>query len=409
MSCPVAGGSWSPGALASRVSATSRVVRRSVAIWACVAGVSLLAAGACDAGLLGVDADGRTLRFAGEALDANNLTLSDRQGSVWAVEDGARLSAGAGCKVGADPYSAVCHAAGIDRLVIDLGGLGSDLQLLTRLPTVVRGSPYDDVIVAGPGDETIDTGAGANVVTIAGPGRHLIRAGNGANVISYASQLDVRGGLVPRRSGVRIVLGRRGASGGVGQRDTLLGHYSEVDGSSTGNDLIDVRDGTPQTVVCGSGRDTVRVDPLDTPQMTCRTVHVAPAAGMASMRSAPLPFPFAAAPQARSQIIADQPIALAGGAVLVRVTCPVPAGLLEIFGPGCRGRLTLARDRLVLATRRLALSRGATLTWNVPLPAPLRSLAARPAGLALHASATATRDATRTTSFTVHTATPAPR
>jgi hypothetical protein len=365
--------------------------------------VSLFVAGACDAGVLGVDADGTTLRFTGDAQDANNLTLRDRGGAVSAVEDGARLSAGPGCQLGADAYNAVCHGM-IDQLVINLGGLGSDLRLLTRLPVLVTGSPYDDVVVAGPGDETIDTGTGANVVTIAGPGRHLIRAGSSANVISYASQLDAGGNLVPRRSGVRIVLGRRDASGGPGQRDTLLGHYSEVDGSSTGNDHIDVRDGRPQTVVCGTGHDTVRIDPLDTPQMTCRTVHVAPAAGRGPLRSVPLPFPFAAASRARSEIIADQPLSLTGGAVLVRVACPVAVGLLEIFGPGCRGTLTLARDHTVLATRRLALRRGVALTWSVPLPAALRDLAKRQAGFALQASGTATGGATRTTSFAVHSA-----
>lgn len=358
--------------------------------------VLALLAGVTRAGVLEVSPDGTALRFVGAPADANSLTIGERRGVLSVSEDGERLTVGPGCLAGTDAYSASCPLSAIDRLEIDLGGLGSDLTLLTPLPAVVRAGPQDDQIVAGSGTETIDAGGGANVVIVGAAGRHLIRVGAGENVISYAFQLDSRGNLVPRRAGARIVLGRRDASGSAGSQDSLLGHYSEIDGSASGNDTIEARDGTAQTIVCGSGSDRVWIDPLDTPAMSCRTVHVAPPPHGRAMRAALLPFPFGGAPQARSTVIEDPAIPLSGGVAAVQVTCPVPSGLLEIFGAGCKGTLALGDARGTLATRRVALARGGMLVWRVPLPAALQR-----AGQVLYAQARAANGATRVSRFAI--------
>jgi hypothetical protein len=336
------------------------------------------------------------LRFVGAPGDANNLTIGERGGVLRALEDGERLTVGPRCRAGADAYSATCPLGTISGLQIDLGGLGSDLKLLTPLPAVVRGGPQDNQIVAGPGTETIDAGGGANVVIIGAAGRHLVHVGAGENVISYAWQLDPRGNLVPRRSGARVVLGRRNASGSAGSQDSLLGHYTEVDGSASGNDTIDTRDGTAQTIVCGTGNDRVWIDPFDTPTMSCRTVHVAPAAHGRAMRAALLPFPFGGAPRARGTVVEDSAIPVAHGVAAIQVTCPVPIGLLEIFGPGCTGTLALGDAHGTLATRRVALARGRALAWHVALPPALQR-----AGQVLYAEARARNGATRVSRFAI--------
>jgi hypothetical protein len=131
--------------------------------------------------------------------------------------------------------------------------------------------------------------------------------------------------------------------------------------------------------------------------MSCRGVHVAPAAHGRAMRAALLPFPFGGAPRARGTVVEDSAIPLArGGVVAVEVACPVPSGLLEIFGPGCKGALALGDARGTIATRRVALPRGATLTWRVTLPAFLRR-----SGQALFAQARAANGATRVSRFAV--------
>lgn len=89
-------------------------------------------------------------------------------------------------------------------------------------------------------------------VLVGGDGTDILLAGNGND--------ELRG-----RGGVDVLLGGNGNDlivGGAGA-DTLLGE--------AGDDTIRAADGTRDTVDCGPGRDTARVDVLDV-VVGCETV-----------------------------------------------------------------------------------------------------------------------------------------
>jgi Ca2+-binding RTX toxin-like protein len=88
-----------------------------------------------------------------------------------------------------------------------------------------HGGPANDRIVLGRGDDNASGGAG-NDTLLGGPGNDTLTGGPGSD---------------------RLV-------GGPG--------VDSLDGG-TGDDTIDARDGTPEVVVCGPGRDTARVDRRD--------------------------------------------------------------------------------------------------------------------------------------------------
>jgi Ca2+-binding RTX toxin-like protein len=110
----------------------------------------------------------------------------------------------------------------------------------------VTGGSRDETIDGGPGDDRLEGGFGNDTIT-GGPGRDTI------NADMSASQC------------------------GVFQSCTV----------PFGNDVVDVRDGEADTVVCGPGTDKVVADALDTVSPDCETVDRSAAGGPAPGTGAP--------------------------------------------------------------------------------------------------------------------------
>jgi len=118
-----------------------------------------------------------------------------------------------------------------DRLI---GGAGRDL---------IRGAGGDDCLEGGAGGDVLD-GENGNDRLAGGDGHDRLRGGPGDD--------SLRGGL---RDDVLI--------GGAG-RDTLVGGIGKDRfDAGPGNDAVDARDGVRESIDCGRGLDSVRVDRRD--------------------------------------------------------------------------------------------------------------------------------------------------
>jgi len=115
-----------------------------------------------------------------------------------------------------------------------LGGAGRDL---------IRGVGGDDCLEGGTGADVLDGADGADRL-LGGDGRDRLRGGPGDDVL--------RGGM---RDDVLI--------GGPGRDSLVGGPGKDRHDAGSGNDTIDARDGVGESIDCGSGLDTARVDRRD--------------------------------------------------------------------------------------------------------------------------------------------------
>lgn len=330
---------------------------------------TLLAAAPAAAGAL-AEVDGAVLRYTADDVEPVNVTI-DRVGGVLTLEEnGSRMTAGAGCAVSEDRYEAECAADGVERIEVRLGVLGSDVRIRADLPA-------DDAIDGGGGQDILGGGAGADELT----------GGDGDDLVTYSDRIGRGGALLGRRGGVRIALGRVAWSGARDEGDTIHRDIEQVEGGS-GNDRFALRDGLASGVACGKGRDTIVTDPRDAIEIDCENGRVAPPRGGGRMTIPTLPFPFAKLRDRGRGTIAVEPLLpLRRGTILLRVSCPAGLGLLELVdAPGCRGRVRFSRSGAEMATRRVYVPRGGTITIRLPLSGS-RALARRAAGLTVTATA----------------------
>jgi hypothetical protein len=136
------------------------------------------------------------------------------------------------------------------------GGPGDDVLTLTNLPTprcdktcdvlqdVLLGGPGDDTLHGGPGDDGLDGDGGASQSGEAGTGDDVIDGGGGKDDVSY----------IDRDTPIHVDLGAGGTNGAAGERDRLS-DIENVDGGH-GNDVI-VGDGAANALSGGAGDDTV--------------------------------------------------------------------------------------------------------------------------------------------------------
>jgi Ca2+-binding RTX toxin-like protein len=122
-------------------------------------------------------------------------------------------------------------SSGPDRI---FGLAGNDLLL---------GLGGRDLLEGGSGDDSLDGGAGADTLK-GGTGDDTLRGSLGNDVLSGGAGTDSLSGGP----------GNDTLSGGTGA-DTLNG--------GSGNDTINSKDGVPETVNCGAGRDRVKADKAD--------------------------------------------------------------------------------------------------------------------------------------------------
>lgn len=351
----------------------TRLTVRSLA----AAAISLAAAAAPAAASL-VQVDDGVAAYSGIAEEPDNVTVSHVGGMIRFDENASRMAAVDPCVLSRNGYRVECPDAGVTALRITTSpAMGSDVRVLTGLPATITGGKGDDILIGGPGATTIDGGGGFDV--LGGSGDTVFK-GDKDTLVTFSDRIGADGTLLPRRTRVVVRPGVKGGSGGTGQHDTIPAAIGQLQGGD-GADLFSVRDGWPQTIDCGSGASTVSADPSDTIGPTCRSVRIAPARGQARMRIPVLAYPFAHhVDVGRSDVRVLPVLPLIGGAIVVRVTCPPAVGLLEEDGPGCGGRVRIARGSTTMALRRVTVRRGATITLKLPLTSS-RALARRPGGL----------------------------
>jgi hypothetical protein len=334
-----------------------------------------------------VSLDGDALVYDGTVAqgEADNVTISQDGDAIVLEERASRMSAVPACDVTETGYRVVCPALGVARLLARTSDLGSDVRILADLPAEIHGGAGDDNLYGGPADDTIDGGAGQDVIG-GGLGADQLSGGSGKDLVTYADRIAPNRAAQPRNDGVRVVLGAPGASGEPGEGDTIATDVEQLQGTNA-PDVFDLRDGIADEVLCGGGRDLVVADPRDDPGIDCETTRVAPSPLDGPMRIPTLVFPFTGhADRGGGSIQVAPMLPLQGGAVVLRVHCPVAIGLLDITGPGCRGTLRLVRDRTTLGSRHLSIPRDRTITVRVPLSRS-RALARRASGLAVTAIA----------------------
>lgn len=362
-----------------------------------VLALSLLAAllGAAPATAGGLaQVDGVVLRYTADDAEPVNVTIDLVDGVLLLDENASRPTAGAGCTaVADDPYRIQCAGAGVERIEVRLGALGSDVRIRAALPSLVQGGPGDDLIVGGPAEDALDGGDGHDILG-GGDAADLLQGRAGDDLVTYADRIGADGTLLPRRSAVTVVVGRENASGGFDERDTIADDVEQLEGGA-GGDRFELRDGRASAVACGAGRDTVVADPRDVTEIDCDATRLAPPPGGTRMTVPTLPFPFASVnDHGRSAIAVDPLLPLSGGAIALRVSCPAGVGLLELVRAlPCTGRVRFTRaGGAEMGIQRVNIPRGAARMLRLPLNSS-RALARRAAGLTVTATALPDRGA----------------
>lgn len=341
---------------------------------------ALVAAAPASAGGL-VELDGTVLRFTGDPDEPSNVTISREGGLLTLSENASRMTAGPGCTVDAEGYLATCPDAGIERIEVLLADVGSDVRIRADLPALIQGGAGDDLLIGGPAEDAIDGGAGQDIVA-GGPGLDELRGGAGIDLATYHDRLGGNGALLPRRGAVRVAVGRLNWSGGFDERDTIADDVEQVQGGA-GADRFELRDGARTEIACAGGRDRVVADPRDDVGIDCELAFIAPPAGGTRLTLPTLLFPFTSSgDRGRSELRVGPVLPLQSGAVLVRVSCPLGVGLLDVTGPGCSGKVRFLRGSVLMGTQNVNVARGRAQTLRLALTTS-RDLARRPGGLAI--------------------------
>ncbi|HKG39082.1 MAG TPA: calcium-binding protein [Conexibacter sp.] len=348
----------------------------------------LLSAAPAAAGSL-VELDGVVLRYTGDDAEPGNITIDHVDGVLRLDENASRMTVGASsaCTLDETGYRVECPDTGIERIEVRLGLLGSDVRIRADLPAKIDGGPGDDLIVGGPSEDAIDGGSGQDILA-GGPGADLLRGGADKDLVTYSDRIAADGTLLPRRSGVRVQIGRPDWSGSGDERDTIETDVEQLQGGA-GADRLSLRDGRATEVACGTGRDTVDADARDVLDIDCDSATVAPQPGGARLTIPTLPFPFPRINDSGRSTIAVAPLLpLHGSAIALRVSCPAGLGLLELVRAlPCTGRVRFTRsDGVAMGLQRVRVPRGGAITLHLPLTSS-RALARRAAGLSLTATA----------------------
>lgn len=377
------------------------VRRRSILLTA-LAALLLCTAPAAAGGL--VELDGVVLRYTGDDIEPSNVTIDHVDGTLRLDENASRMTValGSACTLDETGYRVECPDTGIERIEVRLGLLGSDVRIRADLPTKIDGGPGDDLIVGGPSEDAIDGGYGQDILA-GGPGADLLRGGADKDLVTYNDRIAADGTLLPRRSGVRMQIGRPDWSGSGDERDTIERDVEQLQGAA-GADRLSLRDGRATEVACGTGRDTVTADPRDVLDIDCDSATVAPQPGGARLTVPTLPFPFPGINDSgRSTIRVEPLLPLQGSAIVLRVSCPAGLGLLELVRAlPCTGRVRFTRsDGVGMGIQRVRVPRGGAISLHLPLTSS-RALARRSSGLTLTATALPSRGhVTRALTFRV--------
>jgi hypothetical protein len=273
------------------------------------------------------------LRFTAAPEGTNNVRFTETATDTVTVErfpgseDDDPITPGAGC-TGANPY--VC--SGVKSAVLDGGDqsdrleagylVNDDFQGLTNIPAIITGGDGNDVLGGSAAGDSIDGGPGDDDID-GFPGNDSLRGGDGNDVLSPNTGTDTLVGgdgidtaSYGRRSSPTFTLDGLANDGGTdvpvendmigtdienvegaadsddqtvtitgdgranrltvldGEGNITGGEGSDILEGASQADTISSRDGSPDTVICNGGTDTVLADTLDTVSPSCESVQV---------------------------------------------------------------------------------------------------------------------------------------
>jgi Ca2+-binding RTX toxin-like protein len=172
--------------------------------------------------------------------------------------------------------------SGIDRV---LGSPGADVITARRATGMeLAGYAGDDLIVGGPGDDTLDPGLGGD------SDADILRGGGGVDTVSYENRCPLQG-CYGYEQGVHISEDGRANDGQPGEHDNIADDVEILEGTpmndvirggpanntligGAGNDRIYARRGGRDVVSCGAGYDLAVVDRSDQVGGDCEVVKV---------------------------------------------------------------------------------------------------------------------------------------
>ena len=283
-----------------------------------------------------VSVDAGLLRYTATAGAKNNVTFAEGPAQTVTVgvatDDNDPLVAGPGCT--AAGATVVC--AGVTSAVIDAGDMsdrvtaykvddsGAFVFGLSTIPAIINGGEGNDVldgtarndlIDGGPGDDMIDGFAGNDTLR-GGDGNDDLKPNTGTDTLVGGDGIDTA--TYGRRLTPSYSLDGQANDGAAGEGDLIGTDVENIEGSAdidsqtvtmTGDghanrltvqagkgiitggegsdilegasqdDLINSRDGSPDTVICNGGTDTVLADTLDAISPSCENVQIQAAPG----------------------------------------------------------------------------------------------------------------------------------
>ena len=253
---------------------------------------------------------GANVDFTVQPADVVDLTvtghaLGDTTGATFTRAPGATplTITGGGCSININTNIAHCGVGpgGAFRfttanLADRIDASGTQLPFDESAPEQFNSAGGDDVLVAGPLNDTVDAGAGDDRIT-GGPGADQLRGDAGddtflglstGDVVDGGDGVDIldlsgiaAGGVAVSLDGVAND-GPLGSNANVGAVEDVRGTASadfltggpaaETIRGAGGDDTIDTRGGGVDTVDCGAGNDAARVD-ADDVLTGCETVE----------------------------------------------------------------------------------------------------------------------------------------
>jgi Ca2+-binding RTX toxin-like protein len=273
------------------------------------------------------------LRYTGAPGMVSSVTFEETGPGVVEVvqlpSDMDPITIGEGC-TGTGPF--IC--TGVEEALLDAGDRSDRLQAtfgdapvrgLKTIPATLLGREGNDALIGGLGPDTLDGGPGDDTLD-GSAGDDSLQGGDGNDVLQPNTGTDgVSGGdgidrvLYGERANPSYTLDGRANDGDPGENDLIGADVEEIVSSPpTGStmtavlvgdgyanrlivtagrglitggdgwdiieggpldDVIDARDGSPDTVICNGGNDTVVADTLDRISPSCENVTVLPFPG----------------------------------------------------------------------------------------------------------------------------------
>ncbi|MGB2695971.1 MAG: calcium-binding protein [Dehalococcoidia bacterium] len=187
-----------------------------------------------------IDIDGPALRYTALTTRDNQLTVLASNGAIDLRDGGVPMQVPGACL--AVVGRALCPAAGLTTIVIDVGD-GNDLvQLQIPLAAQVHGGSGNDTLVTSGANDLLDGGAGFDVLD-GGLGADRMLGGDGSDTVNY----------VGRFNPVLADLDGRPDDGEYREMDTIGLDVENIDGGS-GNDVLKGSTAV-NTLVGGGGND----------------------------------------------------------------------------------------------------------------------------------------------------------